>query len=103
MCQANFFMNSDQAGAFPNSQLLPDVITVPGFPQTFTNGFRNFSLTHTYTITSHLLNQAVLGFHRLAVADRQDYRRWVLLISTPCAARRVLSRCRVFACLRRPL
>lgn len=68
-----FFMNSDQTGAFPNSQLLPDVVTVPGFPQGFINGFRNFSLTHTYTINNHLLNQAVLGFHRLAGDFTQGY------------------------------
>jgi len=68
-----FFMDSDQVGAFPNSQLLPDVVSVPGFPQSFTNGFRNFSLTHTYTFNDHLLNQAVLGFHRLAGSLGQQY------------------------------
>lgn len=81
-----FFMNSNQAGAFPNSQLLPDVVTVPGFPQTFTNGFRNFSLTHTYTITSHLLNQAVLGFHRLAGGLGQDYAKVSFANSTSCGS-----------------
>jgi hypothetical protein len=81
-----FFMNSKQAGAFPNSQLLPDVVTVPGFPQTFTNGFRNFSLTHTYTITSHLLNQAVLGFHRLAGGLGQDYAKVGFANPTPCGS-----------------
>ena len=81
-----FLMNSNQAGAFPNSQLLPDVVTVPGFPQTFTNGFRNFSLTHTYTITSHLLNQAVLGFHRLAGGLGQDYAKVGFANSTPCGS-----------------
>lgn len=68
-----FFMNSDQAGAFPNSQLLPSVVTVPGFPQDFTNAFRNFSLTHTYAFSDHLLNQAVLGFHRLVGGLGQGY------------------------------
>ena len=68
-----FFMDSDQLGAFPNSQLLPNVVTTPGFPQGFTNAFRNFSLTHTYTVSSHLLNQAVLGFHRLTGSLAQDY------------------------------
>ena len=80
-----FFMNSDQAGAFPNSQLLPNVVTVPGFPQTFTNGFRNFSLTHTYTISNHLLNQAVLGFHRLAGGLGQEYSN-VKFSNTPACA-----------------
>ena len=68
-----FFMNSDQVSAFPNSQLLPDVVTVPGFPQSFTNGFRNISLTHTYAFSDRFLNQAVLGFHRLAGTLGQDY------------------------------
>jgi len=68
-----FFMNSDQTGAFPNSQLLPNVVTVPGFPQGFTNGFRNFSLTHTYAFSDHLLNQATLSFRRLAGSLGQDY------------------------------
>jgi hypothetical protein len=68
-----FFMNSDQTGAFPNSQLLPNVVTVPGFPQEFTNGFRNFSLTHTFAFSDHLLNQATVGFHRLAGGLGQDY------------------------------
>src|SRR5947209_8732401 len=80
-----FFMNSNQGGAFPNSQLLPDVVTVPGFPQTFSNGFRNFPLTHTYTITSHLLNQAVVGFHRLAGGFNQDYAK-VNFANTPACA-----------------
>jgi hypothetical protein len=68
-----FFMNSDQAGAFPQSQLLPDVLTVPGFPQRYKNNFRNFSLTHTYIFNDHLINQAILGFHRLFGTLDQDY------------------------------
>ncbi len=68
-----FFMNSDQAGAFPNSQLLPDVLTIPGFPQRYTNAFRNFSLTHTYVFNDHFVNQAILGFHRLHGTLDQEY------------------------------
>src|SRR6266550_866362 len=68
-----FFMNSDQAGAFPQSQLLPEVLTVPGFPQRYKNNFRNFSLTHTYIFNDHLINQATLGFHRLFGILDQDY------------------------------
>ncbi|HET7209084.1 MAG TPA: carboxypeptidase-like regulatory domain-containing protein [Terriglobales bacterium] len=80
-----FFMNSNQTGAFPPSQLLPDVATVPGFPRTFTNGFRNFSLTHTYAFNDHLLNQAILGFHRLAANADQDYPK-VTFANTPACA-----------------
>jgi hypothetical protein len=68
-----FFMNSEQVGAFPNSQILPDVLTVPGFPQGYTNGFRNFSLTHTYAFSGRLLNQAIFGFHRLYGSFDQEY------------------------------
>lgn len=69
-----FFMNSDQVGAFPQSQILgTEVATLPGFPRDFTNRFRNFSLTHTYVFNDHLLNQAILGFHRLAGILGQNY------------------------------
>jgi hypothetical protein len=80
-----FFMNSDQAGAFPTSQLLPNVVTVPGFPQAFTNGFRDFSLNHTYAFNDHLLNQAILGFHRIAGTLSQNYSKLNFANSPPCA------------------
>ncbi len=82
-----FWMNSDQAGAFPNNQLgLTDIVTVPGFPQTFTNKFRNLSLTHTYVINDHILNQATFGFNRLAGSLGQQYSN-VNFANTPaCAA-----------------
>jgi hypothetical protein len=81
-----FFMNSSQDSAFPNSQVfLPSqVVTVPGFPQAYTNGFRDFSLTHTYTISDHLLNQAVLGFHRLAGGFDQNYPKTSFANSPAC-------------------
>jgi hypothetical protein len=81
-----FFMNSDQVSAFPNSQLLPDVVTVPGFPQSFTNGFRNLSLTHTYAFTDHFLNQAIFGFHRLAGTLGQGYPNVGFANSSGCAS-----------------
>ncbi|PYX00283.1 MAG: hypothetical protein DMG89_05020 [Acidobacteria bacterium] len=80
-----FFMNSDQVGAFPNSQLLPDVVTVPGFPQDFTNHFRNFSLTHTYSFSGHLVNQATLGFHRLFGTLGQEYPKVSFANTAACA------------------
>ncbi len=39
--------------------------SVPGFPQTFPFGYRNFSLTHTYIFNPNLLNQAEIAFHRV--------------------------------------
>jgi Carboxypeptidase regulatory-like domain len=72
---ANFFgMNSDRIGAFPSNQLgLSGVITVPGFPLEFINHFRDVSLTHTYVFNDHFLNQAIIGFHRLAGQLGQNY------------------------------
>src|SRR5438270_1927873 len=80
-----FFMNSSQIGAFPGNQLGVSAVTVPGFPQTFTNSFRTFSLTHTHTFNSHLLNQAVLRFHRLAGKLGQDYAKVKFANSPACA------------------
>ena len=80
-----FFMNSDQIGAFPSNQLGVSAVTVAGFPQAFTNGFRTFSLTQTHTFNNRLLNQAVLGFHRLAGVLGQDYAK-VKFANTPACA-----------------
>lgn len=68
-----FFMNSNQVGSLPPNQLGQPAITVPGFSQSVPDGFRDFSLIHTYTFSSHLLNQAVIGFHRLASGLQQAY------------------------------
>jgi outer membrane receptor protein involved in Fe transport len=68
-----FFMDSNQAGSLPPNQLGQPAITVPGFSQGIPDGFRDFSLIHTYTFSSHLLNQAVLGFHRLSSGLQQAY------------------------------
>lgn len=68
-----FYMDSNGVGSLPGNQLGQPAITVPGFSQSVPNGFRDFSLIHTYTFSSHLLNQAVLGFHRLSTALHQAY------------------------------
>jgi hypothetical protein len=68
-----FFADSGEPAAFPGNQLGASAITVPGFPQTFENRFRVFSLTHTYAFNDHFLNEAVLGFHRLAGGLSQSY------------------------------
>lgn len=59
-----FFMNSDQTAAFPGNQLGLVAASLSGFPQPIPNGTRDFSLTHTYTFSDHLLNQAIISFHR---------------------------------------
>jgi hypothetical protein len=59
-----FFMNSDQVALFPGNQFGLVAASLPGFPQTIPNGTRDFSLTHTYSFNDHLVNQAILAFHR---------------------------------------
>lgn len=64
-----FFANSDTGLTFPGAGLAG--ATVPGFPAMLTNNYRNFSLTHSYVFSSHLVNQATLAYHRtFAVFDQ---------------------------------
>ena len=62
-----FFADSTQVATLAPNQTFA-APSVPGFPVNTAGGFRVFSLTHTYTFTPHLLNQASVGFHR-EVAD----------------------------------
>jgi hypothetical protein len=64
-----FFANSTQNTSLPPSQL---ATSAPGFPQLADNNLRNFSLTHTYTFSARLLNQAEFGFHRIATPTVQQ-------------------------------
>ena len=68
-----FFMDSNQVSPFPGNQLGLVAASLTGFPQTTPNTTRDFSLTHTYTLTDHLINQAVIGFHRLTGGLTQGY------------------------------
>jgi len=68
-----FYMDSDQTSAFPGNNVGLTTVTVPGFPQTIDNRFRDFSLTHTYTFNDHFLNQWVLGYHRTTGILDQAY------------------------------
>ena len=80
-----FGMNSDQIAAFPNNQLgFFDMITVPGFPQEFINKFRTVSLTHTYAFSGNLLNQAIIGYHRLHGQLGQNYPKATFANSAGC-------------------
>ena len=56
-----FFDDGDQKATFPFG-FSP---TLPGFPQKIRSHFRNFSLTHTYTFSSNVLNQLAIGYNRL--------------------------------------
>lgn len=44
---------------------------IEGFPLSEDDHFRNFSLTHYYTITSHLLNLIEISYHRQLQAEDQ--------------------------------
>ncbi len=68
-----FFLNSNQTSLFPANQLGFPAASLPGFPQGAPNTSRNFSLTHTYSFNNHLINQWVLGFHRLTGGISQGY------------------------------
>ncbi|HZW96667.1 MAG TPA: carboxypeptidase-like regulatory domain-containing protein, partial [Candidatus Eremiobacteraceae bacterium] len=68
-----FFSNSSQTGAFPGNNVLAGPVTVPGFPQNTDDQFRDFSLTHTYTFNDHLINQAVIAYHRTVGLLNQTY------------------------------
>jgi hypothetical protein len=70
-----FFSNSDSIETLTNAGATTPVL--PGSPQTNPSDYRNFSLTHTYSFTSHLVNQAEIGFHRTyATATPQSAFKW---------------------------
>lgn len=58
-----FSATSSQTLTLPPSQL---AASAPGFPFLTDNRMRNVSLSHTYTFSPTLLNQADFGFHRIA-------------------------------------
>jgi Carboxypeptidase regulatory-like domain len=69
-----FLANSSQNLSFPPSQL---ATSAPGFPQLADTRMRNFTLAHTYTFSSTLLNQAEFGFHRIASPTiQQEVFKW---------------------------
>lgn len=56
-----FFDDGNQNATFPGG-FSP---TLPGFPQNSSTGFRDFTLTHTYAVSSNLFNQLVIGYNRI--------------------------------------
>jgi len=69
-----FAANSKQNLSLPPSQV---GTSAPGFPQLADNRMRNFTLAHTYTFSSTLLNQAEFGFHRIASPTiQQEVFKW---------------------------
>lgn len=66
-----FFANSTATFTLPQSQTVG--ATVPGAPLSNPQNFRNFSLTHTYLFSTHLVNQAEIGFHRTYSGTNQSF------------------------------
>jgi hypothetical protein len=64
-----FTAHSDLLEPIPPSQLGS---AAPGFPYLIPNTFRSASLTHLYTFSSTLLNQAEFGFNRVDVGNNQQ-------------------------------
>ena len=70
-----FFSNSNSIETLTNAGASTPVL--PGSPQTNPLNYRNFSLTHTYIFTNHLVNQAEIAFHRTyATATPQPAFTW---------------------------
>lgn len=79
-----FILDSQQTSAFPGNNIGLTTVTVPGFPRSTPNEFRDVSLTHTYTFNDHLLNQAVLAYHRSVGLLTQDYPNVTFANSPAC-------------------
>jgi hypothetical protein len=70
-----FFSNSNSVETLTNAGASTPVL--PGSPQTNPLNYRNFSLSHTYIFTNHLVNQAEIAFHRTyATATPQPAFTW---------------------------
>lgn len=70
-----FFVDGAQNISFPVGTFVPPG-NVPGFPSNVINNSRTFSLSHTYTFSSHLLNVARAGFNNLvgSLAPHSPYK-----------------------------
>ena len=66
-----FFANSDATFTLPSIFTFSG--SLPGSPVSNPQNFRNFSLTHTYLFTSHLVNQAEVGFHHTYSTTAQSF------------------------------
>jgi len=64
-----FYANSTQNTPFPVTNL--GGAPSPGFPVLTDDKLRNLTVSHTYTISPTLLNQAEFGFHRILVPTVQ--------------------------------
>ena len=65
-----FFANSQGTFTLPVGFFLG---SLPGAPVKNPQNFRNFSLTHTYLFSGHLVNQAEIGFDRVSAGTDQTF------------------------------
>ena len=68
-----FYSNDSQSATLPTNGNISG-FGVPGFPQANDYRFRVFSLSHVYTITPKIVNQASIGYHRLVGSVDQTER-----------------------------
>ncbi|HEY7616789.1 MAG TPA: carboxypeptidase regulatory-like domain-containing protein, partial [Terriglobales bacterium] len=66
-----FYSDGSQTSTVPSNGNI-DGGGVPGFLHHVDNDFRVFSLTHTYSFSPNVVNQAMLGYHRLLGRISQD-------------------------------
>jgi hypothetical protein len=64
-----FWAGGNQVQSLPPSQV---GTSAPGFPLLMDSRMRNLSVSHTYTLSARLLNQADFGFHHIGVPTIQD-------------------------------
>src|SRR5207244_4184964 len=81
-----FFADADQIATFPRTNF--GGAPAPGFPQDTTQSYRNFSLTHLYTFSPNLINQAAVGYHRTknAVIQNQPFKFSDIGVNVPFPA-----------------
>jgi Carboxypeptidase regulatory-like domain/TonB-dependent Receptor Plug Domain/TonB dependent receptor len=70
--QGRFFFANSQA-TFTLPSIFSFSGSLPGSPTANPQNFRNFSLTYTYLFTTHLVNQAEIGFHRTYAGTQQSF------------------------------
>jgi hypothetical protein len=59
-----FYSDDSQAALLPTNANISG-FGLPGFPQSNDNKFRVFSLSHIYSVSSKVVNQFMVGYHRL--------------------------------------
>jgi len=64
-----FLADGNQNLSLPASQV---GTSAPGFPLLMDSRMRNLTVSHTYSLSARLLNQADFGFHRIGVPTIQD-------------------------------